>query len=413
MNPRPLRTLALVTVLALAATACGDDDLADTTSEPGPPTETTDPTDTADTAGQEPSDGGDANEAAPLDLTDWQSSRPECEDGPDRTITHLEPVVIPAISLEEIRVPDETVAGHAVPGFVIPAVQLPEQIVDTGCIVEHHAPAGCLPAMEISAVEVPETVLPAAEIPSVTIDGEEHPARVAGERRAGAREQTGRSVDQRCQREPRSGQGIVSAVIRPAMVRPAVVRQAQLRQGVQRRPICIDGECTSPVNIPPASIPAVGVPAVSVEGAVLETRILDDAPAQVIEQDTSTTYEVASDTFFEFDSADLGTDAVPVLEAIARHLAKASDTSAVTVEGHTDSVGDDGYNLDLSQRRADAVADWLAEHGGIDPSRIETSGYGSAFPIAPNQTRSGDDDPDGRAQNRRVTITVAEGGIPH
>jgi OOP family OmpA-OmpF porin len=69
----------------------------------------------------------------------------------------------------------------------------------------------------------------------------------------------------------------------------------------------------------------------------------------------------------------------------------------VSVEGHTDSVGSDAYNMKLSQRRAATVRDYLVSHG-VAASRITTKGYGKSHPIATNSTA------EGRAENRRVEI---------
>jgi OOP family OmpA-OmpF porin len=70
----------------------------------------------------------------------------------------------------------------------------------------------------------------------------------------------------------------------------------------------------------------------------------------------------------------------------------------VMIEGHTDSVGPASYNLDLSYRRAVAVARALTELYGIDPRRLAVRGFGETHPIADNRTRRG------RALNRRVTL---------
>ena len=66
--------------------------------------------------------------------------------------------------------------------------------------------------------------------------------------------------------------------------------------------------------------------------------------------------------------------------------------------GHTDNVGKDEDNLILSERRAKAVYDYLILRG-VDPARLTYRGYGESQPIAPNDT------PEGRAQNRRTTLT--------
>jgi OOP family OmpA-OmpF porin len=71
------------------------------------------------------------------------------------------------------------------------------------------------------------------------------------------------------------------------------------------------------------------------------------------------------------------------------------------IQGYTDNIGSDEYNLGLSQRRAEAVEKYL-EAKGVDPDAMSAKGYGSANPIASNDTR------EGRAQNRRVEFRVAE-----
>lgn len=69
------------------------------------------------------------------------------------------------------------------------------------------------------------------------------------------------------------------------------------------------------------------------------------------------------------------------------------------INGHTDAVGNDDMNMDLSQRRADAVKQYLTDKG-IDYSRMTTKGYGESMPVADNDTS------DGRALNRRVEFKV-------
>jgi len=77
--------------------------------------------------------------------------------------------------------------------------------------------------------------------------------------------------------------------------------------------------------------------------------------------------------------------------------------SVVTVTGHTDNTGSAAYNQDLSQRRAASVASVLRS-GGVDSFRVRTVGAGENSPIATNQTAAG------RAQNRRVDITITPTG---
>jgi len=69
----------------------------------------------------------------------------------------------------------------------------------------------------------------------------------------------------------------------------------------------------------------------------------------------------------------------------------------LTIEGHTDSIGQAAYNQKLSADRAEAVKAWLAAHG-VDATRLSGAGFGDAKPVADNATE------EGRAQNRRVEL---------
>lgn len=70
----------------------------------------------------------------------------------------------------------------------------------------------------------------------------------------------------------------------------------------------------------------------------------------------------------------------------------------LAIEGHTDSDGEDGFNQDLSQRRAAAVRTYLASRLGIDGARLESAGFGEARPVGDNKTA------EGKQQNRRVEL---------
>ena len=89
----------------------------------------------------------------------------------------------------------------------------------------------------------------------------------------------------------------------------------------------------------------------------------------------------------------------PTLDSVALVLRK-FDRTLIDVDGHTDSVGNAGYNQDLSERRANSVANYLAERG-VDPRRMSAMGYGLERPIASNASEIG------RAQNRRVEIAIS------
>jgi outer membrane protein OmpA-like peptidoglycan-associated protein len=112
---------------------------------------------------------------------------------------------------------------------------------------------------------------------------------------------------------------------------------------------------------------------------------------------------VAADALFAFDQATLNARAEATLHALGPQLAEAK--GKVVVEGHTDSVGGEGYNRALSERRARAVRDWLVEQGHL-PADTPTVGYGEGKPIAANTKADGSDDPEGREKNRRVEVVL-------
>lgn len=105
-----------------------------------------------------------------------------------------------------------------------------------------------------------------------------------------------------------------------------------------------------------------------------------------------------SQVTFGFDSSDLTMSASNALNNVASVLQQYPDTR-VNIAGHTDSTGDAGYNQRLSERRANAVGNYLAR-SGVSSSRLYMTGYGENQPIASNESEQG------RAQNRRVEITL-------
>jgi len=101
---------------------------------------------------------------------------------------------------------------------------------------------------------------------------------------------------------------------------------------------------------------------------------------------------------FDFDKATLKAEAKPILDEAVQVL-KHEGSVDIIVEGHTDSVGTEQYNLGLSRRRAETVRSYLVRYG-VAPSRITADGLGESKPVASNDTA------DGRAQNRRVELHV-------
>lgn len=106
---------------------------------------------------------------------------------------------------------------------------------------------------------------------------------------------------------------------------------------------------------------------------------------------------------FDFGRADLKDEAITALLEVAR-LLKEDINAIVELQGHTDSVGNERFNLQLSRARVDAVIRHLVQHHGIELHRIHAVGLGEAVPMADNKTK------EGRAKNRRVTITILTTG---
>ncbi len=108
---------------------------------------------------------------------------------------------------------------------------------------------------------------------------------------------------------------------------------------------------------------------------------------------------------FEFDSAELTAGDKELLNRVNtkievyRPLLR-QNVAYMNVIGHTDSVGSEDYNQKLSERRAQSVADFFHDEGGVSKERLRVSGRGELEPIADNATE------EGRSQNRRVVIEV-------
>jgi outer membrane protein OmpA-like peptidoglycan-associated protein len=118
----------------------------------------------------------------------------------------------------------------------------------------------------------------------------------------------------------------------------------------------------------------------------------------VVRQGDNITLSMPGNITFAFNDAGLQSQFYPVLNDVARTLVEYNQT-VVEVAGHTDSVGSDSYNQELSVRRANAVAAYLGSHGVVQ-QRLMTVGAGESRPIASNDSESG------RGQNRRVEITL-------
>ena len=127
-------------------------------------------------------------------------------------------------------------------------------------------------------------------------------------------------------------------------------------------------------------------------------RELAGSGVDVVRNGDNITLNMPGNITFAFDSSNLQPQFYPVLDNVASTLNEYNQT-VIEVAGHTDSVGSDSYNQQLSVQRANSVAAYLSSKG-IMQQRMITVGAGETRPVASNDTDAG------RAQNRRVEITI-------
>ena len=130
-----------------------------------------------------------------------------------------------------------------------------------------------------------------------------------------------------------------------------------------------------------------------------QAQELDAIPGAVVERrDDSLLVNFQGSLLFDSDSANLSPGAYDRMRSLARTLNN-YPKSQVIIKGHTDSVGDEGYNQRLSEQRADRVRQFLIAEG-VNPARITAIGFGESMPLSTNVSESG------RQQNRRVEVEI-------
>lgn len=163
----------------------------------------------------------------------------------------------------------------------------------------------------------------------------------------------------------------------------------------------------APVPTPvvePAPAPAAPVDGDSDSDGVLDSKDkCANTPAGTKVDETGCTPEVVKKTRgalkgvkFLFGKAELTEDSKKILSEVATAMKEITD-GKVEVQGHTDNIGSSDVNLNLSQARAQSVADYLIEQG-VDEKQLSWKGYGDSMPVGDNKTSAG------RAQNRRVEL---------
>ena len=119
---------------------------------------------------------------------------------------------------------------------------------------------------------------------------------------------------------------------------------------------------------------------------------------EVVRKGDNITLDMPGNVTFALNSAELNPKFDPVLDKVAATLVEYNQTM-IQIAGHTDSTGPREYNMKLSEQRAMSVKNFLAGRG-VPAKRMVTVGAGPDYPVASNDT------PEGRAENRRVEITI-------
>ncbi|MEE2782829.1 MAG: OmpA family protein [Pseudomonadota bacterium] len=160
---------------------------------------------------------------------------------------------------------------------------------------------------------------------------------------------------------------------------------------------------TNPISLKSESLAIEGLSGLTLKADVQElNKAIDDLNAEVT--DTKIKIDLSSDVIFDFDKAELKPEAQESLRSLATIVEQKA--TKVEIFGHTDSKGSDAYNQVLSERRALSVKTWLVSTTSFSKDLILTQGLGETQPRAPNEKVNGVDNPEGRAQNRRVEILV-------
>ncbi|MGP3931965.1 OmpA family protein [Nonomuraea sp. KM88] len=392
MTDRLIRTSSrlLLPVVALALASCSLSHTGGSGEERQPPA----------SASRSPASAATTPPGAPATPSPTGPEPSSCPNG------ELIPAVeVPAVHADPVVVPEAKVGGEVVPAVTIPGVDIPAVRIPAQCTEVAPAPGGCLGAASIPPVSIPAVRIPPVEIPGVDAGGIKlDPVRAEGVS-APAQSAQGVSTPEVCQAEPKDG-GVVPFVIRPFIIRPFVIRPFVIRRSIIRPEGCnARRECIPAVEVPAVEAPGVEVPGVEIPGA--ELKGYEVGRSQVFEGKDSIAFALEADVLFDFDSADIKPSAAAELKKVARRVAEeAGDGVTIHVDGHTDAKGDVAHNQPLSERRARAVADWLATEGGLPEARLVARGFGESKPAAPNTTADGSDNPAGRAKNRRVVISA-------
>jgi len=196
-------------------------------------------------------------------------------------------------------------------------------------------------------------------------------------------------------------------IVAPLVLTALVVSMAPAMTGCQAHAEIGGAQSPPPTPPPPppppppapAAPPAVPDAAAATTPAVAPTPPPEPKKSSVTVKDGR--LSIPGNIVYETGKAIIKPESEPTLQALKDFMDQNKNYTRIRIEGHTDNVGKSPDNLKLSQDRALAVVQWLADHG-IPKERCLAVGFGDSKPIADNKTE------DGRAQNRRTEFHLAE-----
>lgn len=168
----------------------------------------------------------------------------------------------------------------------------------------------------------------------------------------------------------------------------------------EKKPPLTRGLSVGPQQVPdPAAVAAEGKFVQQIRGR--STRSLSNTEREEIATMVKDKPKIDLEINFEYNSADISAKSLPSVQALGRALSNADlKGSTFVVAGHTDAAGGESYNLDLSERRADAIKRYLVDKYGINGTDLVTVGYGKSKLKDPSQPMA--------EVNRRVQVVNME-----
>lgn len=140
-------------------------------------------------------------------------------------------------------------------------------------------------------------------------------------------------------------------------------------------------------------------PAVAAAAPAVVEEVVKPQPKTQVKEEVDEMGRATLEVLFDFNKDTIKKNYTKDIDHMAGVMKEHSDLK-LTIEGHTDNVGNAAYNKKLSQKRAEAVKNYMVKKGGIDAGRLNAVGYGQEKPVASNKTKAG------RAKNRRVEAAV-------